>query len=490
MRDVHGLFGRGGAGAGGSAGNGAAGHGAGHGAEKPGKASLSHNMFLALVIACTAVALAVTAASAYIYERAFLDDEHDQLAAECATLVSLLDQTDNDAELLGTLTMGSTRVTLISPDGTVTYDSSAEAGTLPNHADRPEFTQAAEKGTGSSERSSETVGYVSLYDACRLENGDVLRLSVDRAGVASFLSRDVVMLAGMAVAITVASWAVSRALANRFVRPILEIDPAASDAESPYQELDPLVSRLNDQHAQLMQRMSAIQNADDLRREFTANVTHELKTPIASISGAAELIRDGICKPDDVQEFAGRIYGDAQRLSALVSDILMLSKLDETERAGGRDALFGPNNQVDLLSVAQDVCGRLAEKARRRQVKLRIDGIPSLVQGNARLLDELVSNLVENAIRYNKPGGSVHVWVVPIAGQPTIRVRDNGIGIPEEAQQKVFERFYRVDKGRSRDMGGTGLGLAIVKHAAAFHDAQINLTSKLGEGTAITVTFP
>ncbi len=457
---------------------------------RPSKASLSHNMFVALVAACTAVAIAVTAASAYIYERAFLDDEHEQLAAECATLVSLLDQTDDDPDVLASLSMGTTRVTLISPDGTVTYDSSAEASTLPNHADRPEFVAALAGGTGSSERSSETVGYVSLYDACRLESGDVLRLSVDRAGAVSFLARDLVVLATLAVVVIAASWVVSRTLARRFVRPILAIDPASSQAKSPYQELDPLVSRLNEQHAELMERMSAIQDADDMRREFTANVTHELKTPIASISGAAELIRDGICKPDDVQGFAGRIYGDAQRLSALVSDILMLSKLDETERVGERDALFGPNNQVDLLTVAQDVKSRLAGKARRYEVTLRVEGVPSVIQGNARLLDELVSNLVENAIRYNRPGGTVHVWVLPVSGHPTIRVRDNGIGIPADAQQKVFERFYRVDKGRSRDMGGTGLGLAIVKHAAAFHDAQINLKSTLGEGTTITVTFP
>ncbi len=235
--------------------------------------------------------------------------------------------------------------------------------------------------------------------------------------------------------------------------------------------------------------MSAIQDANDMRREFTSNVTHELKTPIASISGAAELIRDGICKPEDVSDFAGRIYKDAQRLSSLVSDILMLSKLDETERGGQKDTMFGPMEQVDLFSVAQDVCSRLSRKAKKAEVNLDVKGISSCVNGNARLLDELVSNLVENAIRYNKKGGRVFVWVLPIEGRPAVRVSDTGIGIPEEAQSKVFERFYRVDKGRSRDMGGTGLGLAIVKHAAAFHEADIRLESKLGEGTTVTVLF-
>ena len=454
------------------------------------KASLSHRMFVAFFVTCTAVALVVTAASAYVYERAFLDDEHTQLAGECETLASLLDSTDDDAGVLSGLDLGSLRATLVAPDGRVTYDSAEDATSLPNHADRPEVASALADGVGSSDRSSETVGYVSLYEARRLDSGDVLRLSVDRESTASFISHDVLMLVVIAACVVLASWGVSRLLVKRFVRPILEIDPTEAGAVAPYVELDSLVSRLNEQHAELLERMSAIQNADDMRREFTANVTHELKTPIASISGAAELIRDGICRPEDVQGFAGRIYDDARRLSSLVSDILMLSKLDETERAGDRAALFGPMEKVDLLSVARDVEGRLSPKARRLGVTLRVEGVRSVIDGNARLLDELVSNLVENAIRYNREGGHVYVWVVPEYGRPTLRVSDTGIGIPEEAQKKVFERFYRVDKGRSRDMGGTGLGLAIVKHAAAFHDADVRLTSKLGEGTSVTVTFP
>ena len=445
---------------------------------------------MALVAVCTVVALAVTAGSAYVYERAFLDDEHEQLAGECTTLASVLDGTEDDEEVLAGLDMGGLRVTLVAPDGEVLYDNQADTSTLPNHADRPEVVSALASGSGSSERSSATVGYVSLYDAVRLESGDVLRLSVDRAGAASFLARDLGLLLGLAALVLVASWLVSRVLARKFVQPILEIDPATADSVSPYSELDPLVERLNEQHGQLVDRMSAIQDASDMRREFTSNMTHELKTPIASISGASELILTGICKPDDIPEFAQRIYDDAQRLSALVSDILTLSKLDESERSADRSALFGPLETIDLLSVATDVTSRLAEKARRSDVTLKLEGVSMHIQGNARLLDELVSNLVENAIRYNKPGGTVHVWVLPVNGAPTLRVRDNGIGIAPEAQQKVFERFYRVDKGRSRDMGGTGLGLAIVKHAAAFHDATIRMHSIPDKGTSITVTFP
>ncbi len=453
------------------------------------KTSLSRQVFLAFVVACAAVAVVVTAASAFVFQNAFLADEHEQLAGECETLCSLLDQTEDDPSVLASLSLGNLRATLVAPDGRVLFDSSADASTLPNHADRPEVAAALADGRGQSDRSSQTVGYVSLYNAQRLESGDVLRISVERAGVVSFLSNDILLLTALACAVVGVSWLVARRLSAGIARPILEIDPAAEETSAPYEELDPLVSRLNDQHKQLICRMSAIQDANDMRREFTSNVTHELKTPIASISGAAELIRDGICRPEDVQDFAGRIYKDARRLSSLVSDILMLSKLDETERAGERSSLFGPLERVELMGIARDVCSRLERKAKKSEVKLKCEGVATYIEGNARLLDELVKNLVENAIRYNRPGGRVFVWVLPVDGRPTLRVSDTGIGIPEEAQQKVFERFYRVDKGRSRDMGGTGLGLAIVKHAAAFHDADIRLESDLGKGTTVTVSF-
>ena len=454
------------------------------------KGSLSHRMFKALVAACAGVALVVTVAASLIYQSAFLADEHDQLAGECRMLSSLLNLTDDDAAMLARLDLGDVRVTLIDPDGTVTYDSLADASELPSHADRPEVVSAFENGTGSSERGSDTVGYMSIYEAERLDSGQVVRLSVDRAGVMAFLFQDLVLLVLFAVVLVGASWLVTRWLSRRFVQPILEIDPSSGDGVAPYVELDPLVNRLNEQHAELVQRMSQIQDAADMRREFTANVTHELKTPIASISGAAELIRDGIAKPKDVPGFAGRIYDDARRLSSLVSDILTLSKLDETERAGSRE-LFEPSESVNLLAVARDVADRLASKARKAKGDVSVEGVSMNVRGNPRLLDELVSNLCDNAIRYNRPGGKVFVWVLPSNGGGTcLRVSDTGIGIPEASQDKVFERFYRVDKGRSRDMGGTGLGLAIVKHAAAYHGATVALESKVDKGTTITVTFP
>ena len=453
------------------------------------KASLARRFFVSFVAVAAIVAVVVTVVASLVYQKAFLDDEHDQLAGEAQTIASLLDQGTDDANVLASLDLVGIRATMIAPDGSLLYDSLADASELENHADRPEFRQALATGRGSSERSSRTAGYVSLYEAVRLDSGDVVRLSVDRAGVASFLARDLAGLVALAVAMVVASWVVSERLSSLFVRPILEIDPSAGDGVAPYKELDPLVQRLNEQHAELLSRMEELRSADDMRREFTANVTHELKTPIASISGASELIRDGLVKKGDVRDFARRIYDDAQRLSALVSDILTLSKLDESERVGNPE-IFGTTERVDLLSVARQAASRLSPRADDAQVTLSVEGVDTPLVGNARLLDELVSNLVENAVRYNRPGGSVYVWVIPKDGHPCLRVSDTGIGIPKESQAKVFERFYRVDKGRSRDMGGTGLGLAIVKHAAAFHGATLELRSEVDKGTTVTVTFP
>jgi two-component system phosphate regulon sensor histidine kinase PhoR len=291
------------------------------------------------------------------------------------------------------------------------------------------------------------------------------------------------------VALVVVSWFSSLALSRRLVRPVLEIDPTLPDGKAPYRELEPLVSKLREQQGQLEGQMRRLRGIDAMRREFTANVTHEFKTPIASILGASELIRDGVVKPEDIRNFAGHIHDDARRLSSLVSDILTLSKLDESERSLDRTVL-GSLSPCDLLDIARDVVARLRAKAENAHVTLTFEGKPIVVRGYPRLIDEMIGNLVDNAIRYNESGGSVAVQVGLRDDRPVIRVRDTGIGIPPEDQQKVFERFYRVDKSRSRSHGGTGLGLAIVKHVANIHDTDITLQSTVGVGTTVPLTFP
>lgn len=222
---------------------------------------------------------------------------------------------------------------------------------------------------------------------------------------------------------------------------------------------------------------------EQYRREFTANVSHELKTPLTSISGIAEIIRNGIVRPEDIPHFAGKIYDESQRLITLIGDIIKLSRLDENQVPMERES-------VDLLETARDVVQQLASVARKNGVTLVTNGSHGVVNGVRQVLGEMVYNLCENAVKYNRPGGRVWVDVRQAADHVELCVKDTGIGIPTAEQGRIFERFYRVDKSHSKAVGGTGLGLSIVKHGAALHHAAIHVDSEPGEGTAITLTFP
>lgn len=223
--------------------------------------------------------------------------------------------------------------------------------------------------------------------------------------------------------------------------------------------------------------------ADQIRREFSANVSHELKTPLTSISGYAELLTNGLVQPQDVQRFSGKIYREAQRLIGLINDIIKLSRLDENES----DI---PTAETDLHAIAAAVAARLAPASEQYQVTVSVTGEPSTVWGSEPLLDEMIYNLCENAIKYNRPGGHVELRTEKAADCALLTVSDDGIGIPREHQSRVFERFYRVDKSHSKETGGTGLGLSIVKHGAHFHKATIELESVQGRGTTVRLRFP
>ena len=255
------------------------------------------------------------------------------------------------------------------------------------------------------------------------------------------------------------------------------------EADVPYQELIPLARTIQTDR-------KLREDNETMRREFTANVSHELKTPLTSISGYAELIETGMAKPADVPTFAARIHKEAQRMIALVSDILQLSELDSTQASHSRETVteFAP---VDLAALVKETAQNMTVNARRAYVTLQYDVRPATVRGSRDQLSELAQNLCDNAIRYNRPGGHVELRCgVGGDGCPYFEVEDNGIGIPQDSQTRVFERFYRVDKSRSKATGGTGLGLAIVKHIALLHDAKIDLQSQVGTGTTIRVTFP
>ena len=254
-----------------------------------------------------------------------------------------------------------------------------------------------------------------------------------------------------------------------------------------------MLERIESQRQELKRQMAVLADNDRMRREFTANITHELKTPLTAISGYAELIANGMVEgEDDLRNFGGRIYREAGRLAALVNDILTLSNLDEAERASDGEAVpIGSTEPIELSRAMLTVEHRLEQVARQSNVTIGHETKPVVIEGVSRLIDELIYNLASNAIRYNRPGGTVTLRCgTNDEGHPYLSVADTGIGIAPEEQGKVFERFYRVDKSRSKARGGTGLGLAIVKHAALYHHAAIDLSSEPGVGTTISVTFP
>lgn len=448
----------------------------------PSRPSLARRFFIALSAIAAVAAVAVLVCSSLIYQSVTVDDAGRMLESECRVVRASLRGDDTDVMRLTAFDSGDVRVTLVGTDGTVLYDNQNSVASMPNHADRPEIAEALADGTGSAERDSETSGYVSVYRAIRLANGNVLRLAVDRDGAAAAVRHDLLLVCAVVLVIIAVCWAASRLVADRLVSPILAIDPAEPDAAVTYVEIEPLVERISEQ-------VEELRGADLMRREFTSNVTHELKTPLSSISGASELIRDGIARPEDVPEFAGRIYDEAHHMTELVNDILTLSKLDESERSGDA-SLLGAPEPVNLLHVAREVATRLAPVAEKTGVSITAAGEACVVQGYPRLLDELVFNLCDNAIRYNHEGGWVDVSVSLEDECPLLVVADSGSGIPAEQQAKVFERFYRGEQSRSRETGGTGLGLAIVKHAATLHGAALTLDSEPGHGTTVCVRFP
>ena len=448
----------------------------------PSRPSLARRFFIALSAIAAVAAIAVLLCSSLIYQSVTVDDAGRMLESECRVVRASLRGDDTDVMRLTAFDSGDVRVTLVGTDGTVLYDNQNSVASMPNHADRPEIAEALSDGTGSAERDSETSGYVSVYRAIRLANGNVLRLAVDRDGAAAAVRHDLLLVCAVVLVIIAVCWAASRLVADRLVSPILAIDPAEPDAAVTYVEIEPLVERISEQ-------VEELRGADLMRREFTSNVTHELKTPLSSISGASELIRDGIARPEDVPEFAGRIYDEAHHMTELVNDILTLSKLDESERSGDA-SLLGAPEPVNLLHVAREVATRLAPVAEKTGVSITAAGEACVVQGYPRLLDELVYNLCDNAIRYNHEGGWVDVSVSLEDECPLLVVADSGSGISTEQQAKVFERFYRGEQSRSRETGGTGLGLAIVKHAATLHGAALTLDSEPGHGTTVCVRFP
>ena len=371
------------------------------------------------------------------------------------------------------------RITWITAEGDVIYDS-VFSQPIANQLHCREVSAALETGEGQGIRKSESSGEETMYYALVCEDGSILRLSRPLSAVRyAFVAVSPVLW--VLVLVLLISGLLAFQTAKQIVKPInaLKLDQLDS---APYPELTPLISHIREQKQTILEQAG---EQEQLRREFSANVSHELKTPLTSISGFAELMAKGDVPADRVKEFSSDIYRESRRMITLVDDIIRLSRLDE----GGTGL---PGEPVDLYALSSEILDELRSVAEKDGIRLTLEGEPVEVTGVRQLLGEAVYNLCDNAIKYNTSGGSVTVRIEqPDAdGRTALSVRDTGIGIPAEHQKRVFERFYRVDKSHSRAIGGTGLGLSIVKHVALFHNAELSMDSTPGKGTTITMRFP
>ena len=371
------------------------------------------------------------------------------------------------------------RITWITAEGDVIYDS-VFSQPIANQLHCREVSAALETGEGQGIRKSESSGEETMYYALVCEDGSILRLSRPLSAVRyAFVAVSPVLW--VLVLVLLISGLLAFQTAKQIVKPInaLKLDQLDS---APYPELTPLISHIREQKQTILEQAG---EQEQLRREFSANVSHELKTPLTSISGFAELMAKGDVPADRVKEFSSDIYRESRRMITLVDDIIRLSRLDE----GGTGL---PEEPVDLYALSSEILDELRSVAEKDGIQLTLEGEPVEVTGVGQLLGEAVYNLCDNAIKYNTSGGSVtvHIEQPDADGRIALSVRDTGIGIPAEHQKRVFERFYRVDKSHSRAIGGTGLGLSIVKHVALFHNAELSMDSTPGKGTTITMRFP
>lgn len=554
---------------------------------------MTKRIFTAILLVTVAILLLSSAVISVVLYEDFEAQFFNELKSEAHTIAVALESGLPAEEYLPALEparVTDLRVTWVAANGDVLYDSDADATTMENHLAREEIAEALQNGYGDSTRNSATISKKTIYYACRLTDGTVLRVSGTQDSVFGILLNVLKPTAGVLLAAVLLALVLSYRVSKRVVRPLNELDLENPQKVETYDELTPLLEKISAQNRQIRTQMEQLRRSQEefaavtghmsegllvidakmrllfcneaakrllhieqaetqslltvnrsapfreaadnalqgkhaqesltldgriyqlvanpaydgetltgavlllldvteredrerLRREFTANVSHELRTPLTSISGFAELIREGLAKPEDIPRFADRICSESQRLLALIEDILRLSQLDE----GGSVEEKTPQK---LDELACSVVQQLAPVAKEKGISITADTAPCEVMGVRRILEELIYNLCDNAVKYNRPKGSVKVTAKPIDGCPTLIVADTGIGIPEAEQERVFERFYRVDKSHSKAIGGTGLGLSIVKHAAAFHNAEITMQSEVGKGTEIKLRFP
>ncbi|MCI8403164.1 MAG: PAS domain-containing sensor histidine kinase [Lachnospiraceae bacterium] len=375
------------------------------------------------------------------------------------------------------------RITWIDTDGNVLYDSRSDTAEMENHLEREEIRKAVATGYGESRRYSVTLLQRSLYCAQMLKDGTILRLSIPQNSALTVLL-GIAQPIGLIFAVTlILSVALAVRVSQKIVDPINKMNLDQPLSNESYDELAPFLKRIGSQQQMLRKQEAALLQAEQMRREFTANVSHELKTPLHSISGYAELLKNDMVRGEDVIPFSTRIYEETQRMIRLVEDIISLSRLDE----GAKDM---ERESVDLYELAQEAVKSLEPQAEAAGVTLELRGTHTCIYGISQLLYGIIYNLVDNGVKYNRENGTVTVEIQSAGKEALLSVRDTGIGIAAEHRERIFERFYRIDKSHSRRVGGTGLGLSIVKHAVKIHDGQTEVHSIMGEGTEVTIRFP
>ena len=440
------------------------------------KKRMQLNFMAIAMISMIAVLLLTTVVFYNLFQNEVIENLHT-----CADMLGedLVNYKDTN-RIISQKKVDNIRVTLIDKDGVVLADSDVNADVLGNHKERPEVKEAIEKGSGKSIRTSNTLSHASYYYAIRLSNGNILRLAKESQSFISFLIRVSPFIGGIAILLFAVSIFLSRLFAKSIVKPIemLAKNMDREELATGYKELTPFLNTIQKQHRDIVK-------SSNMRQEFTANVSHELKTPLTSISGYSELIAGGMAKGEDAVRFAGEIQKNSSRLLTLINDILQLSELDT--RNFNDD--FAWVNFADTVRNCGDL---LALAAKKRNVTLHLETVPEVVMihGVTKMLEELVYNLIDNGIRYNKEGGQVVVCLVETENTIIFCVKDTGIGISKENQERIFERFYRVDKSHSREIGGTGLGLAIARSAVVMHRGAIKVFSQPSEGTTFTVRIP
>lgn len=411
----------------------------------------------------------------------YYDLFQQQVMDELKTVARMLSNVENLSEYSVQdyhTELDNVRISLLNDEGTVIYDTLADAAVLDNHSNRPEISDAYANGEGQAIRMSDTLSQNTFYYAIRLDNGGILRVAKEAGSIFSLLGSTIPSLLIITLLLTALCTIIARFLTKSLIQPIEDM---ANDIEhmgevKTYTELEPFINTINSQHEDIIKSAK-------LRQEFTANVSHELKTPLTAISGYAELIANGMANGEDTVRFAGEIHRNSTRLLTLINDILRLSELD----SGIQERPF---EDLDLYEAASNCVSMLQFNAEKHNVTLNLYGQRTLIQGDPQMLEEILYNLCDNAIRYNVDGGKVDISIKENEEHVILMVQDTGIGISEKDQQRIFERFYRVDKSRSKKTGGTGLGLAIVKHIAEQMNAKLQLDSTLGKGTTITIFFP